>query len=611
MTPARPWYEDYFAPDFWQVAQYEYTPERTGAEVDYLASVLDELAPGKRVLDLGCGTGRHAVGLAARGYRVVGLDVSAWALDRAAEAARAAGIDARWVQCDLLRAIPAEAGEADAAICLQSFGLGSDEQQVRFLREVRRALAPGGLFVLDHSSVLPIVRHYAPEASFETEGLRARFHRSYRPVSGRSVGRLEVDRDGAAPASLRDDVRLYQPAEIRALLGRAGFGIERVDADFTAGAEVTMESRYVQFLARGPARSAARTALDGYRRPDGAAADPAGQLDLRWSPDEIEFVRPAVEQATRAVFARSDIADLARDYPVTDPFGGGRCARTLSAHFGCALTPEMVTAGAGVTGLLQALAVLGQPGPVLALTGGHPDLPRWSALGGASVVSIDTGSDALPAEIDDRRPALVLLERPSITGELASVQFVDRLARRAHDAGALVVVDEAYATYPGPASSCVPLVERHPNLVVLRSMSKGYCCGGLRVGFALAGPQATARLREVAPPMGAATTSLAVALELLDQGDVFGALRDRIAAVKPEVVDSLVGAGLRVTPGPDYLPWVTVAADPAARAALDRAAVLVKELPGPSGRPILKLAVPLSEARLSAFRARMPTRDAR
>ena len=340
MTRPRPWYEDFFAPDFWQVAQYEYTPERTGREVDYLASVLDAYAPGKRVLDLGCGTGRHAIGLAARGYQVVGLDVSAWALDRAAEAAEAAGVEAQWLRCDLLGGIPAEADGADAAICLQAFGLGADEQQIRLLREVRRSLVPGGLLVLDHSSVLPIVRHYAPEDVFETEGLRARFHRSYR-------------------------------------------------------------------------------------------------------------------------------------------------------------------------------------------------------------------------------------------------------------------------TYAGPATSCVPLIARHPNLVVVRSMSKGYCCGGLRVGFALAGPRVTARLREVALPLGAGSTSLAVALGLLGQGDVFAALRERIAAVKPEVVAGLTGLGLRITPGADCLPWVTIAADQAARAALDRVTVRAKESPGASGRPVLKLAVPLSLERLAAFRARI------
>ncbi|MGH3995293.1 MAG: class I SAM-dependent methyltransferase, partial [Pseudonocardiaceae bacterium] len=72
------WYERYFGADYWVYATAEYTAERTAAEVSYLASVLRAEAPGRRVLDVGCGTGRHAVALAQRGFDVVGVDVSRW-----------------------------------------------------------------------------------------------------------------------------------------------------------------------------------------------------------------------------------------------------------------------------------------------------------------------------------------------------------------------------------------------------------------------------------------------------------------------------------------------------------------------------------------------------
>jgi cyclopropane fatty-acyl-phospholipid synthase-like methyltransferase len=45
----------------------------TVAEVEFLLDVLT-LEPGSRVLDLGCGTGRHAIELASRGFRVTGVD---------------------------------------------------------------------------------------------------------------------------------------------------------------------------------------------------------------------------------------------------------------------------------------------------------------------------------------------------------------------------------------------------------------------------------------------------------------------------------------------------------------------------------------------------------
>ena len=160
-------------------------------------------------------------------------------------------------------------------------------------------------------------------------------------------------------------------------------------------------------------------------------------------------------------------------------------------------------------------------------------------------------------------------------------------------------------------------------------MSKGYCCGGLRVGFAVAAPMLTRRLREAAPPLGANGYGLAVSLGLLAQGDVFAALRARIAEVKPEMSALLRGAGLAVTEGAACLPWVTAPADDTGGALVEKLGLRVKEvegqgrwgtgsvtgsgtdtgvvgrgLPGAeSGGRLFKIAVPLSDARLTAFRA--------
>ncbi|WP_371633753.1 aminotransferase class I/II-fold pyridoxal phosphate-dependent enzyme [Streptomyces sp. NBC_01259] len=628
-TDRRPWYQDFFGEEFWAVAAHEYTAERNAAEADYLAGVLDASAPGRRVLDLGCGTGRHAVALAGRGFHVTGADVGGWALRQAAASAAAAGVDVEWLRLDLLRELMWPVREFDAVVCVQSFGWGSDTQQLRLLREARRALVPGGVLLLDHSNVLTIAGNYVPEATFETDGLRAVFRRDYRVEHGRSRGSIEVRRGDAKPVVVYDDVRLYQPAEVRDLLTRAGFRVERADADFTAGREVQLTTRYVQFVARNPDAGEHRTAIATWERPAaggsarGATTGPveaagsggpvglAGQdglVDLRWSPDEIDFVRSAVDRAFESVTVT---ADAARAYHVTDPYAAVRAAPVLSEHFGLELPPDTVTAGTGATGLLHGCAALAQPGPVLHLRGGHPDLPRWAARSGSEAIA--TRMEDLADALDRHAPSVLVLDRPTITGDLHGRGELDDIVRTARAHGTTVVLDEAYAVYAGPGASCVPAVAEHDNLIVLRSMSKGYCCGGLRVGFAVAAPALTRRLRAVVPPLGANAFGLAVSLALLAQGDVFTALRARIAGVKPRTAALLRGAGLAVTEGADCLPWVTVPGDDQTDALLEKLGLRVKEVEGhgtwdPGVRvgdrdTLFKMAVPLSDARLTAFHA--------
>jgi histidinol-phosphate/aromatic aminotransferase/cobyric acid decarboxylase-like protein/SAM-dependent methyltransferase len=569
-----PWYVDYFTADYWDFTEHEYGPDRTASEVDYLAAVLAG-APGRRVLDLGCGTGRHAVPLARRGFAVTGLDVSGAALERA----RAAGPGIPFHRADLLLD-PAWPGpsEVDAVVCVQGFAWGTDADQLRLLRRVRSVLAPGGLLVLDVSNATPILAGFRARDEFEAGGTRWEFRRDYDPLTGHNRGDIRVTRPDGRVAVLPHDVRLYQPPEVARLLAEAGFVVERVDAEFRAGSAVLPGSRYVQFVARaGP-----RPAVDSHRAPV-----PAGVLDLRWAPDEVELVRPALAAAWAEV---PDPAEVARDYAVTDPYGSQRLAAAVSAYHGCPVPADRIVAGAGTTGLLRDLARLAAGGCVLAERLAHPELP---SAGVRLVVDRVT-----PETVLARRPAVVLLDRPGVAGEVRPLGEVRELARAAAAVGARLVLDETCAAYLGPGESAVPLALAEPALVVLRSLSKGWCSGGLRAGYAV-GPG----LRPVVTPLACSALSVAVAARLLARGDVFAPLRDRVAAAKPDLVNRLRAAGFSVRPGDPRLPWVL-----ASRGDLPAHGVAGRELSTVDGRPAgwTRVSVPLTAARSAELRARLP-----
>ena len=98
------WYRSFFGRDYLDVYGHLLTDESSEAEAEFVIRAL-ALKPGDRVLDLCCGTGRHAVPLARAGLEVTGLDMSEEYLELARSAAREAGVKVRFVQGDM-REIP-------------------------------------------------------------------------------------------------------------------------------------------------------------------------------------------------------------------------------------------------------------------------------------------------------------------------------------------------------------------------------------------------------------------------------------------------------------------------------------------------------------------------
>jgi SAM-dependent methyltransferase len=224
------------------------TDERTEAEVACLVRLL-ELAQPLDILDLACGYGRHANRLAALGHRLTGIDIMEGFLNLARQDAQARGVQVRYLQGDMRRITFQE--EFDRVILLfTAFGYFEDEENLLVLKNVCRALRPGGLFITDSMNRDVFLRNFQPVHVIDKNGDLMIDRNSFDSLRGWMYNQRIFIRNGVR----RDKpfkIRLYNPNEFAALLKEAGMEVYAMYGGFDAQ-PVSIDSRRLVVLARKP-----------------------------------------------------------------------------------------------------------------------------------------------------------------------------------------------------------------------------------------------------------------------------------------------------------------------------------------------------------------------
>jgi len=221
------WYETFFGRDFLELAA-DHDEQLTRAEVAFLEDKL-RLERGARVLDLACGHGRHAVELAARGFRMTGLDISEPSIAVARERAARRGVDLDLMQLDM-RDLELDSQFSAAYNFCSAFGyFPREEEDQRLLERVRLALAPGGSFLIDTMNDQWLVRNFEPHARRKlANGTVLTEERSYNASTRRSSAIWTLRRTDGSRSELRHSMRIYSCPELCGMLGQAGLTVDGI-----------------------------------------------------------------------------------------------------------------------------------------------------------------------------------------------------------------------------------------------------------------------------------------------------------------------------------------------------------------------------------------------
>ncbi|MBJ8347679.1 aminotransferase class I/II-fold pyridoxal phosphate-dependent enzyme [Antrihabitans sp. YC2-6] len=265
-----------------------------------------------------------------------------------------------------------------------------------------------------------------------------------------------------------------------------------------------------------------------------------------------------------------------------------RLPRVIANRIG--VMPDQVVVGSGATGVaMQIMQAVMKAGERIVFA-----MPNFD---GYPIMASIVGVRATPVPMDtagrqdlrrmaltvDRKTSVMVVCRPhNPTGTLVTAteleQFLNAIPRRV-----VVILDEAYVEFVNDANAidARALVERHPNLLVLRTFSKAHGLAGLRIGYAFGSHELVERVRRWQLPFG--VNSAAVAAVTASYAAEHE-LQDRVARITSEreyLRNALLRMGVRVPrsfanflylKGPDIAPKLT------------RAGITVKAYPDGSAR---------------------------
>jgi SAM-dependent methyltransferase len=191
----------------------------TVQEIDFIEKELS-LSHGISIIDVGCGTGRHTIELARRGYDVTGIDISDRMLDVARETLKNEGLKGNFIHADATKFSFENKFDLALCICQGGFGLlGLDEEpflrELKILKNIYDVLKNGSFLFMTVSNAIPHFRRWS-----ETDVENGNFDIIDNVETFEMEELYPINAKGITFKSKK-----FTPSEIKLLLKMAGFQI--------------------------------------------------------------------------------------------------------------------------------------------------------------------------------------------------------------------------------------------------------------------------------------------------------------------------------------------------------------------------------------------------
>ena len=213
------WYESLFE-NYGKKYDNESFTKGTIGECDFIEKEID-FNKSQKIIDIGCGTGRHSIELAKRGYNVTGIDLSESQLARAKEKAKAQNLQIDFQKHDARKLTFKNEYDLAIILCEGAFPLmETDEMNYEILRNATNSLKAAGKLIFTTLNGLFPLFHSVEEfcASTTEEGNATYSKNTFDLMTFRDFNITTVEDDFGNKKELKCNERYYVPSEITWLL---------------------------------------------------------------------------------------------------------------------------------------------------------------------------------------------------------------------------------------------------------------------------------------------------------------------------------------------------------------------------------------------------------